>query len=177
MIASFVVLESEGGFNPLEVNAGSFIWTLVIFAIALPFMWKVVFGPITAALYERDVKASEATTAAEKAREEAAKSAAKVEVALGEAQAEAARHLATARERAEARENDIVEKAKREASAMIDGARTQIQAEQEKALATIRAEVVELSLSAASKVIGRSVNSEDDRRLVKSLVAEQQDKS
>ena len=60
---------------------------------------------------------------------------------------------------------------------MIDGARTQIQAEQEKALATIRAEVVELSLSAASKVIGRSVNSEDDRRLVKSLVAEQQDKS
>lgn len=177
MIASFVVLESEGGFNPLDVNAGSFIWTLVIFVIALPFMWKVVFGPITAALYERDVKASEAATAAEKAREEAAKSAAKVEVALGEAQAEAARHLATARERAEARESDIVENAKREASAMIDGARTQIQAEQEKALATIRAEVVELSLSAASKVLGRSVNSEDDRRLVTGLVAEQQDKS
>lgn len=175
MIATLVAPVSEGGFNPLDVSAGSFIWTLVIFAIALPFMWKVVFGPITAALYERDVKASEAAQAAEKAREEAAKVAAKVEVALGDAQAEAARHLVTARERAEARENDIIEQAKREATAMIDGARTQIHAEQEKALAAIRAEVVELSLSAASKVIGRSVNSEDDRRLVGDLVAEQQE--
>jgi F-type H+-transporting ATPase subunit b len=175
MIASLIPVASEGGFNPLDVQGGTFIWTLVIFAIALPFMWKFVFGPITAALYARDVQASEAALAAEKAREEAAKSAAKVEVALGDAQAEAARHLATARERAEARENDIVDKAKREATAMIDSARTQIQAEQEKALATIRAEVVELSLSAASKIIGRRVDSEDDRRLVTDLVAEQQE--
>ncbi|MDA1265849.1 MAG: F0F1 ATP synthase subunit B [Planctomycetota bacterium] len=172
MIASFVPVPAEGGFNPLDVNTGSFFWTLVIFVIALPFMWKVVFGPITAALYARDAQASEAAQAAQKARDEAAEDRARVEVALGEAQAEAARQLAAARERAEARERDIVENAKREAGAMIEGARTQIRAEQEKALASIRAEVVDLSIAAASKVIARNVGSEDDRRLVQEMVSD-----
>lgn len=172
MIASLVPVPGEGGFNPLDVNTGSFFWTLVIFAIALPFMWKVVFGPITAALYARDAQASEAAQAAERARDEAAKDRAQIEVQLGEAQAEAARQLQAARERAEVRERDIVENAKKEAAAMIDGARTQIHAEQEKALATIRAEVVDLSLAAASKVISRNVGSEDDRRMVQDFVGQ-----
>ena len=82
MIASLVPVPAEGGFNPLDVNTGSFFWTLVIFVIALPFMWKVVFGPITAALYARDAQASEAAQAAQKARDEAAQDRARVEVAL-----------------------------------------------------------------------------------------------
>ena len=169
-----VLAIAEGGFNPLDVSgAGNFIWTLVIFAIALPFMWKVVFGPITQALYERDSKANEAILAAERASEQAEKSRAEVEVALGEAQAEAGKLLSGARERAEVRERDIVENAKKEADAMIEQARGAIQAEKEKALATIRGEVVDLSLSAASKVLGRTVGSEDDRRLVSDLVGGQ----
>ena len=55
---------------------------------------------------------------------------------------------------------------------MIEGARTQIRAEQEKALASIRAEVVDLSIAAASKVIARNVGSEDDRRLVQEMVSD-----
>jgi F0F1-type ATP synthase membrane subunit b/b' len=54
---------------------------------------------------------------------------------------------------------------------MIEAARNAIQTEQEKALSTIRAEVVEISLHAASKVLGRTVAGEDDRRLVRELVS------
>ena len=80
---------AEGGFNPLDVSAsGGMIWTIVIFVVALPLMWKVVFGQIAAALGERDAKASEAIVAAQRASEEAEKSRAAVEVALGEAQVE-----------------------------------------------------------------------------------------
>jgi F-type H+-transporting ATPase subunit b len=53
---------------------------------------------------------------------------------------------------------------------MIESARAAIQSEQDKALSAIRAEVVELSLSAASRVIGRQVGSEDDRRVVAEIV-------
>ncbi len=174
MQGTFVLALAEGGFNPLDVGgAGNFIWTLVIFVIALPFMWKVVFGPITQALYERDSKANEAILAAERASEQAEKSRAEVEVALGEAQAEASKLLSGARERAEIRERDIVDNAKKEADAMIEQARTAISTEKEKALSTIRAEVVDLSLNAASKVLGRTVGSEDDRRLVGDLVSGQ----
>jgi len=168
----FVALIAEGGFNPLDVGgAGSFLWTLIIFALAIYPMWKMVFGKIATAMAERDARAAEAIFAAERASQEAEKSRAAVEVALGVAQAEAAKIVASARERAEARERDIVDTAKKEADAMIEGARSAIRAEQDKALTAIRKEVVDLSLHAASRVLGRNVGGEDDRRLVSELVS------
>ena len=133
-------------------------------------MWKIVFSKVAAGLSERDAKASEAIVAAERANEEAERARAEVEVRLGEAQAEAAKLMTLAKERAEVRERDIVDNAKREAEAMISSARTTIEVEKDKALAAIRGEVVALSMNAASKVLGRNVGSEDDRRLVEELV-------
>lgn len=166
------VVAPEGGFNPLDVSAaGGFFWTLIIFAISLPLMWKVVFSKVTTAMLARDARAAEAIQTAERASAEATKAREAVEVALGQAHAEAAKLLASARERAEARERELLEQAKKSAGAMVESARATIRVEQEKALAAIRAEVVDLSLHAASRVIGRSVGSEDDRRLVSELVS------
>ena len=47
------LLIAEGGFNVFDLNgAGNFLWTLIIFVLSLPLMWKMVFGPISAALVE-----------------------------------------------------------------------------------------------------------------------------
>lgn len=160
-----------GGFNPLDpIHGGGLLWTWVIFLIALPFMWKLVMGPIAAALEERDGHATRAIAAAEKASRDAEAARAEVEVRLSEARAEAARMVGEARGRAETREREIVEEAKVTANALLDNARKAIQAEQDKAVATIRKEVVQLSLNAAGKAIGRKVDSEDDRRFVSELV-------
>ncbi|MCA9001690.1 MAG: F0F1 ATP synthase subunit B [Planctomycetes bacterium] len=172
MNLSFVLAAAESGFNPLDLaGAGALFWTLVIFLIALPFMWKMVFGPITQALAERDAQATAAILAAEKAGEEAEEARAAVEVALGEARVEASKLVNAAKERAEVRERDIVENARKESEAMIASARSAIDSEREKALSSIREEVVNLSLGAASKVLGRNVGSDDDRRLVSELVS------
>lgn len=164
---------AEGAkFDVFDPNgAGNLIWTLVIFGISLPLMWIFVFGPITAALFERDERASAAIEAAKRAEETAERLRGEMEVARGEAQREAAKLLNDARSRAEVRERDIVENAKQESVAMIEGARRQIQTEQAKAIAAIRSEVVDLSLSAASQVLGRAVRSDDDQRLARELVA------
>ncbi len=162
---------ADGKFNPLDPNgAGNLIWTLLIFLLALPFMWKMVFGPISAALLERDAKANEAVHAAQKASEQAERSRAEVEVALGNANAEAKKIVAAATARAETRERDIVDNAKKEAEAMITSARASIEAERDKAVATIRGEVVDLSLKAATEVLGRKVDGEDDKRLAESII-------
>ena len=167
--------EGGGSFDPFDFAAGgNLLWTWVIFLAALPFIWKVVMGPVTNALERRDEYAAQAIAAAEKASAEAEKARADVEVALGEAQAEAAKLLAEARQRAEAREQEIVAAAKQEAAGMVETARSAITAEQDKAISAIRNEVVELSLNAAGKVLERSVSSEDDRRLVTELVAGQE---
>ena len=169
-----LLIESSGeGFNPIGQSAGAnMLWTWVIFLLSLPFIWKIVMGPVTKALVTRDAEASEAVKLAERASADAEKARAEVEVKLGEAQAEAAQVMAQARERAETREREIVEAAKSEATAMVESARANIQAEQDKAIAAIRSEVVDLSINAASQVLSRRVDSEDDRRLVTELVSE-----
>ncbi len=174
MILTLTLSEGTGGFDPLDpASIGTLFWTWVIFLGALPFIWKMVMGPITGALEERDANASRAIAAAEKAGADAEKARADVEVALGEAQAEAAKLLQNARERAEVREHEIVQAAKQEASQMVENARKTIQAEQDKALSALRSQVVDLTFSAANRVLERNVDSEDDRRMVTQLIGGQ----
>jgi F-type H+-transporting ATPase subunit b len=162
-------------FNPLDLAAGgNTLWTFVIFGISVVLMWKIVMGPVSSALEERDNHAARAIAAAEKAQAEAEKARADVEVALGEAQAEAAKLLGEARKRAEVREHEIVDAAKQEAAGMVEAARKAITAEQDKAISAIRNEVVDLTMNAASKVLERNVGNEDDRRLVTDLIAGQE---
>ena len=167
-----VAAAEGGGFDPMNpLTFGGAIWTWIIFLVALPIIWKVVMGPVANALTERDEHVAKAIASAETASAEAEAARAEVEVKLGEAQADAAKLLAEARERAEAREHEILDQAKQEAASMVESARAAIRAEQDKALATIRTEVVELSLNAASRVLERNVGGEDDRKLVDQLVA------
>jgi F-type H+-transporting ATPase subunit b len=162
----------ESGFNPIDLaTGGNVLWTLVIFGVSVPLIWKLVMGPVTNALEERDAKTERAIAAAEKASQDAAAARAKLEVTLNEAQASAAKLLAEARAKAEGRGHEIVEAAKTEAGALVESARKAIRIEQDKALAAVRNEVVELSLQAASQVLDRRVGGEDDRRFVAQVVA------
>lgn len=167
-----LLLAEGGGFNPLDLSGiGGTFWTLVIFGIALVPIWKLVMGPITRALEERDEKAAAGLAAAQKASEEAQSARAAVEAQLRQAQLEAAKIVDAARGRAEVVERELKETAGREAQALLTRAKSEIQAEQAKALSAIRTQVVEVSMQAAGKVLGRSVNSADDRRIVEELVS------
>jgi F-type H+-transporting ATPase subunit b len=163
-----------GGFNPLDLAAGgNAFWTLVIFVLAVPFIWKIVMGPVANALEERDARATRAIAEAEKASQAAARASEAAEKARLEARAEADKLVVEARARAEVREREIVEAAKLESTKMLENAKKAIRVEQDKAISAIRNEVVDLSLAAASRVLERKVGDTDDRRLVADLVARQ----
>lgn len=170
----FLCVLSQGGskFDPLSLSAGgNALWTLVIFAVSIPLIWKVVMGPVTRALARRDETLVQSIAAAEKAGADAERARSQVEQRLVEAQAQASALLSQARERGEVREREIVEAAKKESVSLVEAARTAIRAEQDKAISSIRSEVVELSLAAASKVLERKVDADDDRRFVTELVS------
>src|SRR5262252_1972660 len=89
---SLLAFEEGGGFNPLDFShASNLLWTIVIFLAALPFMWKIVWGPMAKALEERDRHAAEAAKAA------AEQAKADVEKRLADAQKESAKVIADAR--------------------------------------------------------------------------------
>jgi len=170
LLASAPVAEG-GGLNPFNpTGIGGILWTWVIFLVGLPLMWKVVMGPITHALEARDEQAARAIRAAEQAREETARAKAEVESKVAQARAESARLIAEARERASAVEKQIVDEAHLKAQRAAEAAAAAIASERDKAIAAIRDEVVELSISGARAVLGRNVGGEDDRRLVSDMV-------
>lgn len=167
------ILAEGGDFNPLDVTqGGNYLWTLVIFVVACPFIWKLVMGPVTRALEERDANVQRAIETAQKASADAERARTEVESKLAEARAESARVMAEARARAEVREKEILAAASTEAKSLLEGARRSIQAEQDKAISAIRDEVVDIALSAAKAVIHKNVDSADDRRMVGELVGQ-----
>ncbi|MEK6718345.1 MAG: F0F1 ATP synthase subunit B, partial [candidate division NC10 bacterium] len=59
-----------------------------------------------------------------------------------------------------------------EAQRLVDEARAAIEAEVRRARASLREEVVDLSLAAAERLLGRSMTGEDQKRLAEQYVRE-----
>lgn len=163
--------EGDGKFEPLDPVWGVTIWTLVIFVLSVPFMWKFVFKPITEALAARDRKAEDAIKAAEEAKEAAEKARAETESALAEARAEASKQVREAKERAESQAQSLLDKAKADAEAQVAKARADIDAERRRAIAEIRDLSVDLSLGATSKLLKREVGGDDQKRFVQDFLS------
>ncbi len=166
---------SEGG-EGLDVldphQIGATFWTWVIFLIALPFMWKFVFGPISKALYERDLRAEEAIQRAEEAKSAAVAAQKEVESQLQEARREAQAQVREAKERAEKQYDELMAKAREESAKERQRAAAEIEAEKQKAMSELRDHVVDLTLGATTKLLGREVKGKDQERLVRDFVAQ-----
>ncbi|MBI3817586.1 MAG: F0F1 ATP synthase subunit B [Planctomycetes bacterium] len=172
-----IVTAAEGGeegFNLIRLSdASNAIWTIIIFGLALPVMWKMVWKPMADHLEQRDHKAEEAAHAAEKAKEGAQKSEAEVKRKLDEAQKESARIINESRAAGEVQGREIVATAQKQSQQLLERAKADIEAEKTKALSEIRETVVEISIDAASRVVGRAVADDDQRRFVRDFVASQ----
>ena len=162
----------EGGFNPLSLTAAAnAFWTIVIFAASLPVMWKIVWSPMAKALEHRDEQADQAVKAAEAARAGAEQARADVEKKLAMAQTESARIITEARAIGEAQGREALAAAQAQAKQTLENAKSEIANEKTRALAEIRETVVDLSLDAASRVVGRSFQDDDQRRFVRDFVS------
>ncbi len=172
VMTGLLAFSSEGGaFNPLDPSAWSaFVWTIVIFVIAVGPMWKIVFEPITDALYARDKMAEDAIAEAHEAKASAEKAQVATEAALREAREEAKRQISSARDMAEKQKADLMAQAQREADAERSRVRGEIAAEKQKAMGEIRDLIVDLSMGASSKLLGREVQGEDQKAFVEDVV-------
>lgn len=169
-----VALAAEGGkFNPLDPGAWSmFLWTLLIFLVSVPFLWKIVFGPITAALEVRDQKAEDAIARANEAQAGAEKARVETQAELSKAREEARRQIQEARAVAERQKRELLEQAKREADQERAKALAEIEAEKRRALVEIRDTVVDLSLQAAGRLMAKEFTAEDQKTLVRGFIDE-----
>ena len=157
--------------GPLVVNGGLMIWTLVVFGLLFvvlkKFAWPAILGAVEAreAALEKQIADAERMNAEARAALEAQKK------LLGEARSTAQAMLAEAKAFAEKERGLALEKTKQEQEQLLERARAEIKAEREKAVTELRREAVDLSLAAASKLIGQRLDSEADRSFVLNYLA------
>ena len=72
--------------------------------------------------------------------------------------------------RGQAREEEIIRKANRDAAAIMDKASQDIAQEKKKALNDAKNEIADISLAIAGKVVGRELKAEDQSQLIDSFI-------
>ena len=152
----------EAGYNPLIPAWYDIIWSSLCFVIILFVFWKVALPRFTAMLDERSAaiegniaKADEAQKQAEAALEEYTRQ-------LAEARTEAGEIREAAREDGKKIVAEARDTASAEAARLTATAHTQIEAERQSALVSLRSEVGTLAIDLAGGVVGETLS--DDAR-------------
>ena len=158
-------LASEFGINGL-----AFLSQLVSFGIVFYILWRWGFPAIVKTLEKRQAVIREGVENAEKAKSDLADATTRAEQVMQEARVQAQETIALATKAAEREANRIQEEAHARAAQIEQQQVARIQQEAARARAELSRLVVNLSISAASKVIGKSIDSSDNRRLVEEFV-------
>ena len=156
----------------IKVTPGLMIWTIVCFLICLFVLKRWAFGPIQTMIDERRERIRRALEEADEARDEAHGLLEEHRKLIGQARSEAEEILTEARQVGQAMQARVKEETEIDRQRRLEETRRQIESETRRALEEIRAEVAELSLVAAAKVARKSLDSEDQRRLIDEAIGE-----
>ena len=156
--------------NLLNANFGLVIWLAIVFLLLLILLKRYAWGPITSALEDRERTIGESMQQAEKALAEARQLQADNERARREAEQEAQRLLRDAREEADRLRGEEVQKTREAIQQMRDQAQGEIEREKESALDALRAEVADLAIQAAEKILQTNLDAPSQRRLVENFI-------
>jgi len=140
-------------------------WEVMSFAILLFVLYKFAFPGILSALEEREKKIRDSLDQAERHRTEAERKLKEYEAKLAAASKEAEGILAAAKERAQRLMEENEQRLIAEADRIKGEATRDIDVERRKAIQDIRTQTTDLALMVAEKVIQRSLNDADTRRL------------
>ncbi|MCC7417630.1 MAG: F0F1 ATP synthase subunit B [Acidobacteria bacterium] len=153
--------------NPLvQPDPGLFIWTIVTFLVLVAVLAKFAWGPLLKMLDSRHETIRRSLDDAEQARVELERLQGQSIEIVRQARIEAEAIISASRTDAGRLREEMRQKAKAEADALVKSAERQIQLETTRALQQIRHEAVDLSVMIASKILQRNLSKEDNQRLI-----------
>ena len=157
----------------LSIN---FFWVIVAglnFLLFLAIIWRFGFDPIANILAQRKARIDQGLADAEQARKDRDAGVAERDRVVAEARREANALIATAQKSAQELRNADIAATREELARLHERATADIQAERDRALADLRAQVADLALAAAGKLVGESMTDARQRRLVDEYLHEQ----
>ena len=159
---------AEGGL--LDVNVGLMFWTVLIFLTVLAILYKFAYPAILGAVEAREARIEELLAAARRDRDEASRLIEEQRTRHEELRVQVQEMVAEGRTAGERMRDEIVSEARQEQQAIVERARREIEQEMARALAEVRAQAVDLSIAAASKLVEKDLDSEGNRRFVRDFL-------
>ena len=156
----------------LGLNVPSLISYLINYVVLLVLLGALAYRPLLNALDSRVESIRESLAAADRAREEAATSRSAIEEELNEARREGQRLLDQAREAAERFREEEMGRARQAAEEFSERAQADIARERDAAISEVRAAFGDLAITAAERIIRRSVDRQAHQELIDQVLAE-----
>jgi F-type H+-transporting ATPase subunit b len=150
----------------------SFVAEVIAFLAMIGILARWVYPRVLAAAEARQRQVAEQLTAAEKARADAEERLKEADAQLREARRQAAEIIEGANRTAELLRADLRAQAEEESKRIVEGARRDIEAERQKALQSVRAQVADLVVAATERVVGESLDGERHRQLIEKAITE-----
>jgi len=158
--------------DALGINVPGVVAQLINFFILLVLLRLLLYGPVMRMLDERARRVRESMETAEASKEQAAETEREVRGRLEEARTEGQALVGQGQEIANRIQEEARQAARQETEALLSRARREIELERDSAIAELRKEFADLSISAAEKVIGQSLDRRAHQRLIDEVLAE-----
>lgn len=164
--------EESGGLEILLPPLNELIAGIIAFAVVFFFIWRYAAPAINRMLEQRQAAIAGQIEDAEKAKAEAESLLADYRGQLAEARAEGNKIIEEARQSAEQVKADIVARAEAEAEQIRARAREEASQEKSRALAEARAQVGDISVDLAGKIVGDSLDQKAHKTLIDRYLAD-----
>jgi F-type H+-transporting ATPase subunit b len=162
----------SGGGGLFDIDPGLMIWAWVVFGILFFVLSKFAWKPMMDSVKAREKILADAVENARKTKEELQNIASRQEQMLKETQEQSRLIVEQGRNTADNAAREILEKAQRESSTLLERAREQIESEKQHALLEIREQAVDLVLKTSEKLIYDVMDKDKHRNLVRKHLEE-----
>jgi len=173
MIRELIILASSDGgegFTPMFFDPGAVVLTWITFLVTLVILTRFCWKPILTAAREREERIANDLKSAENAKTEAEQMLQRYQAQLENARQEVGQLIEEGRVSAEKLKKEILEKANQESESARARANKEIELARDQALAQIRTEAIDLSILVASRVLERSLDDADHRKLAQDIL-------
>lgn len=161
----------------LEPNFGLVFWTIVNFLILAFLLGKFAWKPVMKVLDDREKKIKEDISSAQTAREEAQKIKQEMEAKLEDISNQSIQKLKEAQAIADGEKQKIIDEASKQAGAILEQAKAEIDAQTHKAIETLKSQMADTTLLALKKIITKQEDEKTSRAQVQAVLKEIEEKA
>ena len=148
------------------------IGQIVAFVLLIWFVNKVLWGPVTKILTDRQNRIADGLAAAEKGKRELVHAEERAKEQLREVKSQAAEIIAQAEKRANEMVEEAKNKAREEAERQLTAAKAEIEQEVNRAKEVLRAQVAGVAVAGAQRILKKEITEKAHADLLKDLVAQ-----